>query len=79
MLEPPARNWRLNKSAQLHESSAMLVDRGKPTFPTSVEPVNDIFATRGCSHRTVPTAGVLPRDAVITFTTPGGMPACSAS
>ena len=49
------------------------------TFPTIVEPVNDILDTRGCSHKTLPTWAALVRDDVITLKTPGGRPACSAN
>ena len=48
------------------------------TLPVSVDPVNEILATRGLSHRTFPTAGVFLREHVTTFTTPGGTPASSA-
>src|SRR5205085_7985809 len=43
--------------------------------PTSVEPVNAIFATSGCSTSLCPTT--LPGPAT-TFTTPSGMPAAAA-
>ena len=44
--------------------------------PTSVEPVNAIFATSGCSMRRCPTTEPLPTR---TFTTPSGIPASRQS
>jgi len=49
------------------------------TFPTAVEPVNDILATSGCSQITLPAAGVFSRELVTTFSTPAGIPAFSAN
>ena len=73
-------NISINIKERLTQINLLIqADINPPTFPTSVEPVNDIFATKGCSHKTVPTAGVFFREAVITFTTPGGIPACSAN
>ena len=44
--------------------------------PTSVEPVNPIFATSGCSISRCPTTEPLP---TTTFSTPSGIPASRAS
>ena len=52
---------------------------GNHTLPTSVEPVNEIFATSGLLHKIMPTAWALLREAVTIFRTPLGTPACSAS
>jgi len=49
------------------------------TFPTAVEPVNEIFDTSGCWQSNFPTAGVFSRELVITFSTPGGKPTFSAN
>ena len=49
------------------------------TLPTLVEPVKEIFLTVGFSHSSCPTDGALVRDAVTTFSTPAGRPACLAS
>ena len=46
------------------------------SFPTSVEPVNPIFATSGCSISRCPTIEPLPTR---TLTTPSGIPASSTS
>lgn len=49
------------------------------TFPVAVDPVKDIVATRGLSHRALPTDGAFAREQVTTLITPGGKPASSAS
>ena len=49
------------------------------SFPTRVEPVNDIFLIVGCVQIVCPTASIFLFDAVTTFKTPAGTPACSAS
>jgi len=49
------------------------------TFPTAVDPVNDILATSGCSQITLPTADAFSRELVNTFSTPAGIPAFSAN
>ena len=49
------------------------------TFPTTVDPVNDIFCTKGLEHRLSPTTPALSRDDVTKLNTPGGTPAWSAS
>ena len=48
----------------------------KRTFPTSVEPVNDIFLTKGFSVNSLPIALA---DPVIIFITPSGNPASFAN
>src|SRR3546814_9135296 len=45
-------------------------------LPVWSDPVNEIFRTRGCSIRALPTS--LPKP-VMTFTTPGGKPASANS
>ena len=49
------------------------------TFPTKVDPVNDIFWTSVLAHRVSPMTPALSRDDVTTFSTPAGTPARSAS
>lgn len=49
------------------------------TLPVAVEPVKEILATSGWVHRTSPTDGVFALEQGTTLTTPGGIPACSAS
>lgn len=49
------------------------------TLPVAVEPVKEILATSGWVQRTSPTDGVLALEQGTTLTTPGGIPACSAS
>jgi len=50
-----------------------------PTFPTAVDPVNDILATSGCSQITLPAAEAFCRELVTTFSTPAGIAAFSAN
>ena len=49
------------------------------TFPTAVDPVNEIVDTRGLLQSTLPTSAALSREHVTTLSTPGGNPASSAS
>lgn len=49
------------------------------TLPVAVEPVKEILATSGWVQRTSPTDGVFALEQGTTLTTPGGIPACSAS
>jgi hypothetical protein len=49
------------------------------TFPTAVDPVNDICLTVGLVHKVFPTSLELSLLLVTTFKTPGGNPAFSAS
>lgn len=49
------------------------------TLPVAVEPVKEILATSGWVQRTSPTGGVFALEQGTTLTTPGGIPACSAS
>lgn len=49
------------------------------TFPTGVDPVNDICLMVGLLHRVLPTSAELSLLHVITFNTPGGNPAFSAN
>lgn len=49
------------------------------TLPVAVEPVKEILATSGWVQRTSPTDGVFALEEGTTLTTPGGIPACSAS
>jgi hypothetical protein len=60
------------KSYSMHEMFLL-------TFPTALDPVNDIFITLLSLHMTFPTAGVFVLEAVTTFNTPGGIPATSAN
>mmetsp|Transcript_22268 Transcript_22268/g.48600 ORF Transcript_22268/g.48600 Transcript_22268/m.48600 type:complete len:283 (-) Transcript_22268:288-1136(-) len=48
-------------------------------FPTAVEPVKLIFFTTGLLVISLPTSAALAEPHVTTFSTPGGMPASSAS
>ena len=49
------------------------------TLPTTVDPVNDIAATRGLLQSALPTIAAFCLEHVTTFNTPGGNPAFSAN